>query len=460
MLIIKKKISLRKRLIFNDFLQYKQLLTIYPNIKVKNSQNFLVKIFGKSFLGKNKFSINFFLPRDNLFPTFFNLSSFKSLGSLKNNQIQLKMIETRLENKEELREFLLFTIKNKIIRNLKIGKNYRLSFLFILSNQTSLLQIIRKLNGTKKKKTINKKGEERFKKNNTKMGLKIKYGKFILPADHRNYFIDGNLDDIIVYGKIGNGHLKLSKNYVHSNLMFITPRAIKRRKDTIVKFLRTISICFIDSFEIISMQNIENFFFILKNLIKLRIYTVSPGIKQLFELFISSTKLPGFYLKLFSSLSFSGSFFSKHYKNSLTTGIIIFSKKLNLKKSLINSKTGFSTIFLSFELKISQIFKIKKSFNLLIFSRKYSELISIRNILQKIKKKVGLKITLFSEYTKNIRKTVSKLNQNGSNREIVLITEKWFFFVRSLFLDFDMIYFHTYPNNREIYYEILRLAKF
>merc|ERR1712216_460104 len=98
--------------------------------------------------------------------------------------------------------------------------------------------------------------------------------------------------------------------------------------------------------------------------------------------------------------------------------------------------------------------------NLLIFSRKYSELIPIRNILQKIKKKFELKITLFNEYTKDLGKSPPKLNLNCSNREIVLITEKWFFFVRFLFIEFDSIYFHTYPDNREIYYELLRLAKF
>lgn len=460
MLIVKKKIFLQKRIIFKDFLKYKQNLIFYPKIKIKNSQNFLVKLFGKLSLDKNKFSINFFLPKNTVFPKFFNISFFKSLGSLKNKQIQLKVLETSAENKEELREFLISTTKHQILKDLESEKNYQISFLFILSSQTSLLQIIRKLSGKLKKKTNISPRKKKLQKNSNNLGFKLKYGKFIMPADHRNNFKDGNIDDIIVYGKIGERYMKISKNSVNCNIMFITPRAIKKKKRTMLKFLSIISICFIDSFEIILMQNIENFFFILKNLIKLRLVPISSGIKPLFELFISSTKIPDFYLKLFSSLSFSGTFFSKYYKNFLATGIIVFSKKFIFKKNVINSKTNFSTVFQPFELKMFEIFKIKGSFNLLIFSRKYSELIPIRNILQKIKKKFELKITLFNEYTKDFGKSPPKLNLNCSNREIVLITEKWFFFVRFLFIEFDSIYFHTYPDNREIYYELLRLAKF
>ena len=94
---------------------------------------------------------------------------------------------------------------------------------------------------------------------------------------------------------------------------------------------------------------------------------------------------------------------------------MVFSKKYEIKK---NDKIDFSPVFRSFEFKISEIFQIKGSFNLLIFSRKYSEIIPIRNILQKIKKRVDLKIILFNEYINNSDKNFLKLRLKCVNKEV------------------------------------------
>jgi len=138
---------LQKRIIFKDFLKYKQTLIFYPVVKIKNSHNFLLKLVGKLFLNKCKFSINYFSGG-----IFFYISSFKLLGSLKNKQIKIKVIENTLENKEELREFLISISKNYILKNFKNEKNNGPCILIILPNQTSLLQLIRKFSQRVKKK--------------------------------------------------------------------------------------------------------------------------------------------------------------------------------------------------------------------------------------------------------------------------------------------------------------------
>ena len=56
----KKRIFLQKKTIFKDLVKYKQNIIFYPDIKIKDSHNFLLKLVGKLFLNKWKFSINYF----------------------------------------------------------------------------------------------------------------------------------------------------------------------------------------------------------------------------------------------------------------------------------------------------------------------------------------------------------------------------------------------------------------
>lgn len=454
-MIKKNNIFLQKRIIFKDLVKYRQNIIFYPVIKIQDSHNFLLKLVGKLFLNKLKFSINYFSEG-----IFFYISSYKLLGSLKNKPIKIKVIENNLENKEELREFLISISKNYILKNFENEKNNGPCVLIILPNQTSLLQLIRKFSKRVKKKIVSFLGKKNLKTNKTKFGVKLKYGKFIMPADNRNNFKDGEMSDIIVYGKIKNKCIEFSKNFVYCDIIFTTLPALKKKKIRLIKFLKTINICWIDSLDIILIQNLENFFFFIKNLIKIKGTFINPNFTPLFEIFIVSTRICDFYLKFFSSLSFPGSFVSKYCKNFPTFGIVVFSKKYEIKKNGKNNKIGFSLPFRPFEVKMSEIFQIKKSFNLLIFSRKYSEIIPIRNILQKIKKRVNLKIILFNEYIKNFDKNYLELRSKCVNKEITLITEKWFLYTRYLFKEYDLIYFHTFPDNKEIYYELLRQVKF
>jgi hypothetical protein len=451
----KKSIFLQKKTIFKDLVKYKQNIIFYPDIKIKDSHNFLLKLVGKLFLNKWKFSINYFSTGN-----IFCISSFKLLGSLKNKQIKIKVIENNLENKEELREFLISISKNYILNDFENEKNNGPCVLIIFPNQTFLIQLIRKFSQRIKKKIASSLGKKNYNTNKTKFGVKLKYGKFIMPADHRNNFKDGEICDIIVYGKIKNKCIEFSKSFACCNIVFTTLAAIKKKKKSLIRFLKTINICWIDSLDIILMQNLENFFFFMKNLIKIKGSFINLNVTTLFEIFIISTRICDFCLKFFSSLSFSGSFVSKFYKKILTIGIVVFSKKYEIKKNSKNNKIAFSPPFRSFEFKISEIFQIKGTFNLLIFSRKYSEIIPIRNILQKIKKRTNLKIILFNEYIKNLDKTPPELKLKCALKEVTLITEKWFLSTRYLFNEHNWIYFHTFPDNKEIYYELLRQVKF
>jgi len=64
----------------------------------------------------------------------------------------------------------------------------------------------------------------------TKNSKKLKYGKIILPADNRNIFQDGNIEDISVYGIVTNRTIKISKNCLNSDIFFTTPLSFKKKK--------------------------------------------------------------------------------------------------------------------------------------------------------------------------------------------------------------------------------------
>ena len=167
------------------------------------------------------------------------------------------------------------------------------------------------------------------------------------------------------------------------------------------------------------------------------------------KIYIISSLLPNFLLKLFSNFSLSGYYFSGGYRTNITYGIMVFSKNYSLEKNCLKNK---NQIFNFFQFIIS---KIQTKFNFLIFTRNFSELISIRNILQKLKKKIDLKIKFFNEY----RKKHEKGKFDDPKIQITLITERSFFFSRVLYEEFDSIYFHSYPLNKEFYYELARQAR-
>ena len=211
-------------------------------------------------------------------------------------------------------------------------------------------------------------------------------------------------------------------------------------------------------------QNIENFLFIIKHLIRLRIkicHSANLNFKKkksIFKIYIFSSLLPSFLVEIFYNLSFSNVFFFKQLKKSFPRDININSdncsnKPHNLKKS------GFLVIPKILKLNVTSFLRSNTKINLLIFTRNYSDLIPIRNRLQKIKKNIKLKINIFNEYNIGEKKKNSEASFKNINI-INLITERCFHHLRILNVRFDTVYFYNYPYNKELYYEIIHQSNF
>jgi hypothetical protein len=68
--------------------------------------------------------------------------------------MMLSIFDNRLENKEELREFLMTLNKNHFTKSQNILKGNKHSILLIFSNQTSFIQLIRAFFCFKRKKYL------------------------------------------------------------------------------------------------------------------------------------------------------------------------------------------------------------------------------------------------------------------------------------------------------------------
>lgn len=463
----KKKICFKY--IFNQFFfpQQKKDLIFYPKTIIEFSEINIIKIYGKLFLHQNKFSTNFLLENFKFVHSFFNLNAFKIFPSLINKVINLNTIENTSENKEEIREFLMSINDNSILKNSNDKKIKKPSILIVFPNQTFLVQLIKTLFRIIKKRNEMVSFKKIFKNIQLKTPKKLKYGGFIMPADHRNCFQDGKLDDLNIYAILIDKVIKFSKKFITSDIVFTTPTALKKGWVGFKTIFSNIRLCWVDSLETILMQNTENLIFVIKNLLEIRMNLIYKQIdflksggekKLLFKIFLISTVVPNFLLRLFFTLSISNFYFLKNSKNLKTYGALVYSKNYFYKKNTITAKNKDFNRPKILKLKIEKILKIKKQFGLVIFARTYSDLIPIRNVLLKIKKIKRLKIIVFNEYTKDYHKNFQKTSSLKGENFINLVTERYFFFFRTLFIKFDLIYFKTYPINKEFYYEIIGQA--
>merc|ERR1711906_64149 len=116
------------------------------------------------------------------------------------------------------------------------------------------------------------------------------------------------------------------------------------------------------------MQNLENFLFIAKNLIQLRtksVYDESEYLmfyqkmSSIIRIFIISSLIPNFLIKLFYNLSFSTGYF-------LTHGIFTSSKNCYIGKNFVN-KGNLTNSFSNFhQFFFQEIYNKNKNSNLLI----------------------------------------------------------------------------------------------
>ena len=460
-----KRICSKNKVMINLFPKFR-FEFFYPKVNIELSNGKSLGFYGKPFLNKYKCLTTYFFGNSILFRYYFHLGSFRFLPSLINKTVQLSIFDNRLENKEELREFLMTVNKNHFTKSQKNLKGNKHSILIIFSNQTSFIQLIRAFFCFKRKKYLFNKNHKNFEYIESKTWIRLKYGKIIMPADNRNCFYDGNKDQLMIYGIITNKAIKISKNPLNSNVFFATSLALKKKAKKFGKFFNNINFCWIDSLEIILMQNIENLLFIIKNLIEMRLeinYNRNGFLKKkkidnliFLKIYILSSLIPTFLLNLLCSLSFSNIYYLKILKKPKTLGIIICPKNYFLEKNFNTSKYKKSVLLQFLKIKMKTILKSKKCFSLLIFAKEYSDLIPIRNILHHLKKKINLKIEVFNEFLKNFKKQSIDVYLEKNINIIALMTERFFFFKRNLAVKFDLVYFQTYPNNRELYYEILK----
>ena len=288
-----------------------------------------------------------------------------------------------------------------------------------------------------------------------------------MPADNRNIFRDGNIDQFNIYGLIEERQLKISKTYSKSDIFFSTPLALMIKKKIALEHLKNIDLIWVDSLETILMQNTENFLSIIKSLIEIRMNVLynSRGVLRknikkgfIFTLYITSFWIPTFIFKLFSNLSISSIYFSKIPRNFSVRGILVSSKKYFLETNFFLFKNSQLSKFLKSQFQNNS--SNEKKINLLIFVKNYSKLIPLRNKLHMLRKKINLKINVFTEYIKNEKIKDSRLKIQTNFNNITIITERYFFYMRYLFLKFDFIYFQTYPDNKEFFYEIIRQGNF
>ena len=462
-MIRKKKILLKTKKLSDFFLRFPDNFSPYPTIKLLLTKNSFLRSLGRLFLAYDKLSSNFFTKYFMAQHPYFDLCLFEILQSSINTGSRLNIYENTYENKEEIRGTLSKFITNFIFKNQEKKKDRNPSILVIFPNQSIFFQIINNFFCLANKKFSKLSTQHVPKVSLPKILSKLKYGKGILPADNWNNFQDGAMDQINIYATIGEKHIKISKTFLNSDIFFTPPLALKKKK-RLDDFFENINLCWIDSLEMILYQNIENFLFIIKHLIRLRIkicHSAKLNFKKkklIFKIYIFSSLLPSFLVEIFNNLSFSNVFFFKQLKKSFTHGITTHpgdcpKEPHNLKKS------GFLVIPKILKLDVMSLLQNNTKTNLLIFTRNYSDLIPIRNRLQKIKKNIKLKINIFSEYNIGEKKKYSDTSLTNINI-INLTTERYFHHLRILNVRFDTVYFYNYPYNKELYYEIVQQSNF
>ena len=223
-----KLVCLKNKLMINLFPRFR-FEFFYPRVIIEVSNGKSFRLHGRPFLNKYKCLTTYFFGNSILSGYYFHLGSFRFLPSLINKVVQLNIFDYRLENKEELREFLMIVNKNHITKIQKNLKGNKHSILIIFSNQTSFIQLIRAFFCFKRKKYLFNKNHKNFEYIESKTWIRLKYGIIIMPADNRNCFYDGNVDQLMIYGIITNKTIKISKTPLNSNVFFATSLALKKK---------------------------------------------------------------------------------------------------------------------------------------------------------------------------------------------------------------------------------------
>jgi hypothetical protein len=369
--------------------------------------------------------------------------------------------------RKELIDYVFLSIEAKI-NFLKKMKKRKSSVLIVIPNQTCFFQIIRVLYHLKKKKMFisfpRKSHEELF--------SKIRHGKVIKPADNRAIFSDGLEDFFCIGASIKKKNLFFTKKNLKPDFFFFTPLAIRSLKKKL--FLKILNFCkssLIDNLEIIIMQNPENLFMILKYFLHLNKQTYSHKYRKtssekqsndsrLFPFFVifEYFSIPANFFPIFAQIRIN---ILKIFKKRPEKLILFKKKQIIFLKFKSQIKISSNKQLLNFFLKNLTNFILKKAKKrIIIFCKRYSEFVSIRNhFLKIIRKKKKYRIIFLSEYSDFSDIIRKKINLHNIKNVIIICTERFYHFYRYTDHNFSAGFFYSVPHNWEFILEIERKKK-
>nr|UXY87936.1 U3 small nucleolar RNA-associated protein 25 isoform [Cryptomonas curvata] len=396
-------------------------------------------------------------------------SSEMFLPSLYLSNNLMLFLESSLENSEQIRKSFINIMISNINQNYpdktnteKLNnQNCYPKFLVLIPNQTSLIQIIRILfdKSTLKKYQIISSNKIKFKSNDF---LKIKNGKLLYPADKRIYSSDGQKDLIELGIKIKKNFLIFKSKIEKSDIAILTPLKIyKFSKEKSYLLLSNLRVCFVDDLSKLCMLNFEIILNVLKKLILSNKRRIS-----LLEKNSNSIKNFFFQFFIFSNVIFKENFsiLDNLSKNNFYLFYWLYKKRYIPASRKIRYKL-YKFITKSFE-KISKkryiffiryiflFLKLKMDDCLLIFFQNYIEYALIRNFIWKFKEIGKIEIIDLNEYIKPNQNSSFNNKFLKNKRNIVLLTERFYFFNRYILENFSKIIFYNFPSNWEFYFEI------
>jgi len=309
------------------------------------------------------------------------------------------------------------------------------------------------------KKNQNRSSESRFYERNF---LRIKFGKFVKPADNRLNFTEGHEDFINIKCSFEKNKIKFSIKNLNSDFFLLSPLFLRSLDFVFIKKLFTnLSYCLIDNFEIILMQNSENFSMILKIFFykKENEFRESELFnfyrKRQFQLLFS---FDYFFSPIFFSLNMAGCLMSSHEKKYLTEKKFKFLKIKNnvfLEFEISQKIHPNKQRFLVFKKKLSFFILTKIKKKTLLFCKKYSEYILLRNHVMKISEKKDIILVMLNEYLSFNELTRRKNFCNKKKKQIILVTERYYHHHRSIVSNVNTFFFYSFPYNWEFFLELI-----
>lgn len=219
---------------------------------------------GLSFLNRQRVSFSLCNMVDgNLVPGLPQITRFFGLGSS-----NFFFLELNFENKEQCRKDFVQYSSLLLLNSFQKKKSCRPQIMTIIPNQTFFFHFLRifliffRLKNLKTQKELN---TSCFIESDLK---NLKYGKMLKPADGRTFYSEGKEDMIRIGGVFKDQKLKITEEIEKCDFLFISPLAIRKLSPIYFRnIVSSIRICFVDNFEALVMQNIENLLLTFKTLV-------------------------------------------------------------------------------------------------------------------------------------------------------------------------------------------------